>query len=96
MENAMTGDVTSDGEKVWVHSDSGICIARLCRLSLEFLSAESGLDMRGKRTARDGSDWGTFKKYVQERFGIALGDEHEPEFSRNDRQRRTMDERERR
>ena len=78
-------DVTSNGKTVWVNSSSKGCVARFCQLSLELMPNTATFSVRSEPTKHDGEDWDRFKAMVSNAYGVAVSDEHEPVFSKNDR-----------
>lgn len=75
-------EVASDGRTVWING--GICLARFCPISHEFLSVSSDQGNHPELTIRHSDEksfssyWDAFVAGVKTRWEIEVGSEHKP------------------
>lgn len=69
--------VESNPQKVYVHDQRGMCVARLCQLSAEYVTSLG----ENRFNAVLGSSFEKFQEECQRRFGVYIDDEHRPNWA---------------
>lgn len=78
--------IESDGNTVWVNSQTGMCIGRFSRFGIDihrdFHQQADGkgecLNCTHERPSI--AEWERFKSGMREHYGVSVGDEHKPKF----------------
>lgn len=71
-------DVSSNDQKVYVHSGDGFCVARLCKLSAEIW--DKGVEANCKLIS--GCAFEQFQREVKDTFGVDIQECHRPVWSK--------------
>lgn len=71
-------DVSSNDQKVYVHSDEGYCVARLCKLSAEIW--DKGVEANCKMLM--GCAFEQFQLECRTIFGVVIEESHRPVWSK--------------